>query len=188
MPRNPSQKQREASRRNLRGHHGPKTEKGKQVVASNGTHNKGVKTAKARAKVLAARHGPNTDTFYSFAGCLTCQKHCMWPSFSSETPYRQLPLSCLEEVVRDRPDRCFYNLEGICCVQLSSASAKEGCILDTAFLYTFPVLDGDSLRREAAELKNRREVVALKKEIALYLDEIRRHGPSSVIWTPQKSS
>jgi hypothetical protein len=190
MPKNPSKRQQEASRKNLRGKYGPKTEEGKRKVALNGLQNKGAVTAKARARQIAGRHGPKTETFYSFAGCLECKKLCLWPSFSLETPLDKMPLECLKEVLEERPGRCFYYFEGFCCgtyiADQGSSSGTVPCILDDGFAARSMERLGkrDGLA-DRVELGERKRVWALKKEMEGYLETLRRHGPNNVVWTPR---
>lgn len=188
MPRNPSPKQVEASRANLVGHYGPKTSQGRQKVAKNGERNKGVKSAKARARVIHGRWGALTGTFYSWARCAECRKTCIWPSFSVKTSHDSLPLRCLENVLTKDPNRCFYYFEGLCCVPSDGKDVGMGsrCILDTSFLDMFRN-KGSEARAELVgrELSIRRKTVALKAEMSLYTERMRSWGPDALDITPR---
>jgi len=182
MPSNPSRKQSEASRRNLRGKEGPKTIAGKEASAANGAKNRGTKTAKARAKIIAGRQGLNDDSFYARAGCLSCQKHCMWPSFSVTTRFNQMPLGCLEEVLVSQPDLCFYYLEGLCLADFREGSATPAygtiCVTEPRFLRSFRPRDtavsDEALNR--LELGFRNQIISFVNEAELYLRRLRQQG------------
>jgi hypothetical protein len=190
MPRNPSKRQSEASRRNLRGKQGPKTSAGKSRAALNGSLNQGIKTAKARALQIAGRWGAKTETFYSYVGCVQCKKDCLWPSFSLETSLLDMPLGCLREVLEEKPNRCFYYFEGFCCgshgVERGAGNGIVSCILDDGFagstMKRLGVLAGEA---EKVELRERKRVWALKKEMVGYLDSLRRQGLGEAVWTPR---
>jgi len=191
MPKNPSTRQQEASKKNLRGSYGPKTEEGKRKVALNGLQNEGIRTAKARARQVAGRWGSKTETFYSYAGCLECQKKCLWPSFSAKTPLGEMPLECLREVLEEKPERCFYYFEGFCCGSYrADHGTSEGaalCILDDGFAdFTAKRLgETDGAAAEIVELRERKRVLALKKEMEGYLEILRQQGMNDVEWTPR---
>jgi len=193
VPRNPSLSQIEASRRNLRGKAGPKTEGGKRTSAANGRKNQGTKTAKARARIINARHGINTESFYAYADCLNCTKHCAWPTFSPTTAFRDLPLGCLEEVLVSRPDRCFYHLEGLCLAdfrKLASTHPGRLCVIEPRFIHTFEVSDhnvnDESLNR--AELEFRRKIIRLVTEARAYIQRLRREELTEVEIHPRMMS
>lgn len=191
MPRNPSEKQRNASRRNLAGHHGPKTASGKKKVAENGRCNKkGTKTAKARARIIGGRWDV-TNTFYSYAGCLYCDRDCLKRSFSSKTLLSALPLYCLKGVLTARPERCFYYFEGICCIDVAGTKAprsrKDICILDgeqiLAIYQSGTNLDVRQLQQR--ELRDRLKSISRKKEMARYLSQVRNSLGKNLSFTPR---
>jgi hypothetical protein len=190
MPKNPSERQREASKRNLKGHYGPKTEEGKLKSSRNGLQNIGDTRAKQRARQIAGRWGPKTETFYSYANCLGCVKNCLWPSFSVETPLDgSMPLGCLKEVLEERPSRCFYYFEGFCCgsyATVKGASLPAACVLDDEFAEVTAQRLG-KLAKDAVqvELKERKRIWRLKKEMASYLEVLRQQGPKEAVWTPR---
>jgi hypothetical protein len=186
VPNNPSIKQSEASRQNLRGKEGPKTTAGKQSSAANGAKNQGTKTAKARARIIAARHGLNEDSFYARAGCLQCQKHCVWPSFSSTTPFKNLPLGCLQEVLMSRPDQCFFYLEGLCLADFregyTTANSRAMCVVEPGFLKTFNYGSGE-MNEEAlnvSELRFRKQIISFVNEAQMYMSRLRKEGLQKV--------
>lgn len=191
MPKNPSGPQREASKRNLKGHYGPKTEAGKLKSSKNGVQNKGIKKAKQRAVQIASRWGPKTETFYSYANCLGCLKDCLWPSFSVKTPLdgESMPLGCLKEVLEERPGRCFYYFEGFCYgsyVAENAASVPATCILDDGFAeVTAQRLGKPAKDAVEVELKERKRIWLLKKEMASYIEILRQQGPNDAVWTPR---
>jgi hypothetical protein len=191
MPKNPSGLQQQASKRNLKGHYGPRTEAGKIKSSSNGAQNKGIKKAKQRAHQIAGRWGPRTETFYSYANCIGCVKNCLWPSFSLETPLdgRSMPLECLKEVLESKPARCFYYFEGFCCGTYSAENrptVPAMCVLDDGFAdATAKRLGRPAKDAVGVELRERKRIVRLKKEMVKYMAILRQHGPNDVAWTPR---
>jgi len=190
MPKNPSHLQKVASRNNLKGHHGPKTERGKKRSAQNGNLNKGKMTAKKRAKVLSDRWKKGTNTFYQIL-CKNCNKNCKWFSFSPESPHHEMPLGCLEEVIDEDLTRCFYYFDGICCATLqmkqSNHTGRNPCVVDSDFLEYFRESQDESEETLAnKEMGIRHLNLAMIKEMRRYLDEIRRNGLNGLELTPRK--
>ena len=187
MPRNPSSRQVEASRANLAGRYGPKTTRGKKRAAQNGELNKGVKTAKARAKVIYGRWGAETETFYSLARCTECGRKCIWPSFSIRTLHGDLPLPCLEKILKERPSNCFYFFEGRCCVPSEGNDISAGplCILDTTFLDAFKSSGDNCPELARREMAARRKTVAMKREMLLYAEKMKDWGWDAMTITPR---
>lgn len=187
MPKNPSRRQQQASRRNLEGHYGPRTEEGRSKAARNGLRNKGIKTAKARAHQVAGRWGANTETYYNYAGCLECKKDCQWPSFSVRTPLLKMPLGCLKEVLDAQPARCFYYFEGFCLASYVAAGGIRGsslCILDGGFAdFTARRLGQAGSEPQTVELRERMRIWSLKLEMFGYLQALREKGPRDTEWT-----
>lgn len=178
MPFNPSPRQSEASRRNLLGHEGPRTPEGKARSAANGARNKGANTARARARVIQARHGLNEDSWYAAAGCLGCGRECHWPSFADSTPHSRMPLPCLERVLTSRPERCFYHLEGLCLAdfhQTHACPVSDGtCVTDPSFPATLGAnIKPGSSSADRKELAFRRRIMRLAKEAKHYLAQLR---------------
>lgn len=190
MPKNPSKKQRAASRKNLYGKQGPKTIKGKIRSAQNGRLNKGVKTAKSRAIVLAARWKNGTNTFYHHARCIDCEDVCTYKSFSHKTPIREMPLRCLERIIREKPDRCFYYFEGVCSLGFRK-NPKEpvddcSCLFEPNLLESYRQKPNQTEPElERLELNYRLRNMSYKNEMKKYLQIIHHRGPEHVNWTPR---
>ena len=177
MPRFPSKKQSLASKRNLDGNHGPKTAEGKAKSSQNGRRNCGTKTSKARARIIDARHGLNDDSLYAMAGCLTCNQHCEWPSFSNETTHSSLPLGCLEGVLQRTPSRCFYFLEGYCLADFREIRPDQAdcgffCVTDSLFLDTFGGKSSSRESRDRLELRFRKRMMRFISECKHYLRSV----------------
>jgi hypothetical protein len=171
MPKNPSNKQRLASAKNLKGNYGPNTAAGKAKSALNGKKNKGPKTTKSRARIQHARWGIK-DTFYALSGCLYCPKECPGKSFSRKAPISDYSFVCFQDIIVNHPAECFYHFHGLCGIRYDNMDLSPNyCILDDQNLQSFSP-GADTKSRNKQELEYRKKFVKLKDKMEKFLSEM----------------
>jgi len=100
-----------------------------------------------------------------------------------------MPLDCLREVLEEKPGRCFYYFEGFCCASYvadGGLATEPACVLDDGFAQAgarrLGRRDEDPVK---VELRERKRISLLKREMGKYLPMLRERGARDAIWTPR---